>query len=143
VDATKIYYNGGNVGIGTAAPTARLHVVGDIFATQSVSSLSDAAFKTNVLPLFDALGVVERLRGVSYDRIDTGAHEIGVIAQEVERLVPEVVSVHGGHRSVAYGNLTALLIEAVKTLSGQARELSGQVAALSDEVTALKRARHS
>jgi len=121
VDPTQIYYNGGNVGIGTDAPSARLHVVGDIFATQSVSSLSDAAFKTNVLPLFDALGTVEQLRGVAYDRIDTGAHEIGVIAQEVERLVPEVVSVHGGHRSVAYGNLTALLIEAVKTLSEGAK----------------------
>ena len=143
VDPSQIYYSGGNVGIGTAVPTARLHVVGDIFATQSVSSLSDAAFKTNVLPLFDALGVVERLRGVSYDRIDTGAHEIGVIAQEVERLVPEVVSVHGGHRSVAYGNLTALLIEAVKTLSEGAKSQAKRLQELSDEVTALKRARHS
>ena len=149
-DPTQIYYNGGNVGIGTDAPSARLHVVGDIFATQSVSSLSDAAFKTNVLPLFDALGVVEQLRGVAYDRIDTGAHEIGVIAQEVERLVPEVVSVHGGHRSVAYGNLTALLIEAVKTLSEGAKAQAAEAKAqakrlqeLSDEVAALKRARHS
>jgi len=68
----------------------------------------------------------------------------------VERLVPEVVSVHGGHRSVAYGNLTALLIEAVKTLSEGAKAQAAEAKAqakrlreLSDEVAELKRARRS
>ena len=137
-DPAEIYYNSGNVGIGTATPTARLHVVGDIFATQSVSSLSDAAVKTNVTVLTNALETVKNLRGVRYDRLDTGAHEIGVIAQELEAFVPEVVTQGGvtrgvaGLRAVAYGNLTALLIEAVKSLSAEVTTLRREFNALRD-----------
>ena len=63
-----------------------------------------------------------KLRGVEYDRIDIGDHQIGVIAQEVEKIIPEVV--HGDEtKSVTYGNLVALLIEAIKELKKEIDEL--------------------
>jgi hypothetical protein len=63
------------------------------------------------------------MRGVYYDRIDTGEAGVGVIAQEMRDIVPEVVVENDGTLSVAYGNLVGILIEAVK-------ELSNKVAAL-------------
>ena len=62
------------------------------------------------------------MRGVEYDRIDTGDHQIGVIAQEIEKIIPEVVypkspSPDYETKSVAYANLVGLLIEAVKELN--------------------------
>jgi len=67
------------------------------------------------------------LRGVSYLR--NGKFEIGVIAQEVERVVPEVVITDEskyGYKSVSYGNLVGLLIEAVKELSAEVKKLKGE-----------------
>jgi len=62
------------------------------------------------------------LRGVEYDRIDSGDHQIGVIAQEVEKIIPEVV--YGDEtKSVAYGNLVGLLIEAIKEQQKEINEL--------------------
>jgi hypothetical protein len=64
-----------------------------------------------------ALGKIEQLRGVSYDLKDSGKHEIGVIAEEVGAVVPEVVSWEKNRKDangVDYGRLTALLIEATK-----------------------------
>jgi len=78
---------------------------------------SSRRWKTNIHPLTDALGKVERLRGVSYDLKASGKHEIGVIAEEVGEVVPEVVSYEENAkdaRGVDYSRLTALLIEAVK-----------------------------
>ncbi len=59
------------------------------------------------------------MRGVEYDRIDNGDHQIGVIAQEVEQIIPDVVypkqpAPNYERKSVAYGNLVGLLIEAIK-----------------------------
>ena len=54
-----------------------------------------------------------KLRGVEFDRVDIQDHQIGVIAQEIEKIIPEVV--HGDDpKSVSYGNLVGLLIEAIK-----------------------------
>lgn len=61
-------------------------------------------------------------RGVEFDRIDSGEHQIGVIAQEVEKIVPEVV--YGNEtKSVAYGNIVGLLIEAIKEQQKEINEL--------------------
>ena len=67
------------------------------------------------------------MRGVEYDRIDTGDHQIGVIAQEIEKIIPEVVypkspSPDYETKSVAYANLVGLLIEAVKELNKKIEE---------------------
>jgi hypothetical protein len=78
---------------------------------------SSRRFKTNIQTLSDALGKVERLRGVSYTLKATGKREIGVIAEEVGEVVPEVVTYEANGkdaRAVDYNRLTALLIEATK-----------------------------
>jgi hypothetical protein len=105
----------GNVGIGNSLPSAKLHVTGDILASGNVTAYSDAALKSHVCTISGALEKVRALRGVSYTK--DGEQGIGVIAQEVQTILPEVVSKHGEYLSVAYGNIVGVLIEAIKELS--------------------------
>ena len=94
------------------------------------TTYSSRRWKTNIHVLPDALSKVERLRGVSYDLKDSGKHEIGVIAEEVGEVVPEVVSYEKNGRdaqSVDYSRLTALLIEAVKQQQKQIAALRAQL----------------
>jgi hypothetical protein len=80
-------------------------------------SYSSRRWKTNIQTLHGALAKVEQLRGVSYDLKTNGKHEVGVIAEEVGAVVPEIVTFeHNGKdaRSVDYSRLTVLLIEATK-----------------------------
>jgi hypothetical protein len=74
--------------------------------------------KTDIQPLTGALEKIGRLQGVSYKRQSDGRHEIGLVAEDVESVVPEVVSREAGTHQVQgvdYAKLTALLIEAIKT----------------------------
>jgi len=94
---------------------------GSITATQFTAT-SDISLKENVITIENALEKVLSLRGVEYDRIDSGDHQIGVIAQEVEKIIPEVV--YGDEiKSVAYANIVALLIEAIKEQQKEIEEL--------------------
>jgi hypothetical protein len=91
---------------------------------------SSRRFKTNIHTLDGALETVERLRGVSYDSKADGKHEIGVIAEEVGRVMPEIVSYERNGvdaQGVDYSRLTALLIEAVKSQEAQIQQLSAQI----------------
>jgi hypothetical protein len=94
-----------------------------------VESTSDEKLKTNIKTIENGLEKVLSLRGVEYDRIDIDSHQIGVIAQEVEKIVPEVVSTNSetGTKSVAYGNLVGVLIEAIKDLKVEISELKEKV----------------
>jgi hypothetical protein len=94
-----------------------------------VESTSDEKLKTNIKTIENGLKKVLQLRGVEYDRIDIDSHQIGVIAQEVEQIVPEVVSTNSetGTKSVAYGNLVGVLIEAIKDLKVEISELKQKV----------------
>lgn len=92
---------------------------GNLVAGGTVTANSDEKLKTNVKTLENSLEKVLSLRGVEFDRIDTKEHQIGVIAQEVEKIIPDVVYPKGPTsdneiKSVAYGNLVGLLIEAIK-----------------------------
>jgi hypothetical protein len=104
-----------------------LDVTGDIAASGTVTAQSDEKLKENVITIENALEKVLSLRGVEYDRIDSGDHQIGVIAQEVEKVVPAVV--YGDEiKSVAYGNLVGLLIEAIKEQQKEIEELKKKLA---------------
>ena len=63
------------------------------------------------------------MRGVSFDRIVTGKASSGVIAQEIEKIAPELVVDDGNYKGVAYGNLVGYLIEAIKDQQKQIDEL--------------------
>jgi hypothetical protein len=120
--------NNGNVGIGTTNPTEKLHVIGNILASGTITGSSDIKFKTNIQTIPNALDKVLQLRGVEFDRIDmNGEHQIGVIAQEIEKIIPEVVYGEDGTKSVAYGNIVAVLIEAIKELSAEVESLKTQL----------------
>jgi hypothetical protein len=79
---------------------------------------SDERIKTNIETISNALDIVKDLRGVYFTRIGQTKETVGVIAQEVETVLPEVVYTDSeGLKSVSYGNMVGVLIEAVKELS--------------------------
>lgn len=97
---------------------------GDFTATGDVTAYSDENLKYNIQTIDGALGKVEGIRGVTWNRKADDSRATGVVAQELEAVLPEAVHTDAeGMKSVAYGNITGLLIEAVKELSAQVAEL--------------------
>ena len=88
---------------------------GNWTAVGNVTAYSDERLKENIKTIPNALETVKKLRGVSFERKDFSGKGIGVIAQEIEQVLPEVV-VDGEYKSVSYGNIVGLLIEAIKEL---------------------------
>ena len=100
---------------------------GSFTATGDITAYSDESLKTNIQVIDGALGKVEAIRGVTFDRIEDGSTSTGVVAHELEAVLPEAVHTDSeGLKSVAYGNITGLLIEAVKELSAQVAELKAK-----------------
>ena len=94
---------------------------------------SSRRFKINIQPLIGALEKVERLQGVSYERKADGKHEIGVVAEDVAQIVPEVVSRDPETHEVQgvdYSRLAALLIEAVKSQEAEIQQLKVRIGQL-------------
>tara|TARA_Y100000385_G_scaffold283810_1_gene340661 strand:- start:56 stop:1489 length:1434 start_codon:yes stop_codon:yes gene_type:complete len=102
---------------------------GDFTATGDFISESDARVKENVQTIENALDKVNAMRGVTFTKInsDDGRTHAGVIAQEVEAVLPEVVSEKDdGMKSVSYGNMVGLLIEAIKELKEEVEDLKSE-----------------
>lgn len=127
----------GFIGMGNIAPSVRLQVSGDIIAN-SIAGSSDLRFKTNVRSISSPLEKVKSLRGVyfnwdqkSFPNKDfSDKTELGFIAQEVEKVLPEVVSKDNSpeeYRSVKYDKVVALLVEAIKEQQKQIDSLKTQV----------------
>ena len=101
---------------------------GSITSSGDITSSSDISLKDNVITYENALDKVLAMRGVEYDRNDMdGKHEVGLIAQEVEKIIPEVVGETKGIKNIAYGKLTAVLIEAIKEQQQQIEDLKQQL----------------
>ena len=96
---------------------------GDFTATGNVTAFSDERLKENVETIEGALDKVSQMRGVMYDK--DGKRGTGVIAQEMQQVMPEVVmdSGRGDYLSVAYGNIVGVLIESIKELKAEIEEL--------------------
>ena len=127
---------GGDVGINDTTPSYKLDVDGTIRATGDVIAYSDIRVKDNIKTIDNALEKTIKLRGVSYTRndIDDTSTKIGIIAQEVLKVLPEVVSQDDkGKYSVAYGNISGLLIEAIKEQQKQIDSLQEQIKKMSSE----------
>ncbi len=121
----------GNVGIGTTLPNQKLHVngnirvAGSIFASCGTLTCSDARYKTEVEEISSALENIQKLTGVYY-MLDTEnfpdhnfeeGRQVGVIAQELEKVYPElVITGEDGYKSVAYDKLGPILMQAIKEL---------------------------
>ena len=109
-DATQLQYN----------PSTGLLVA------QDFNSLSDIRFKENVETITGATAKLEQIRGVEFDWKNTEGSSVGVIAQEVEALYPQLVTQGEDKLTVNYNGLTGLLIEAVKELTARVAELEGK-----------------
>ncbi len=137
-----IIKNTGNVGIGVTVtnPTATLEVGGDIKATNLILSggctncgvpVSDQRLKENLTPLTGSLSKISQLRGVSFEwnklaeekfHHKAGQKDIGVVAQEVQKIFPELVNTISGDEkflAVDYAKFSAILIEAIKELKAE------------------------
>ncbi len=116
--------NSGNVGIADTSPSYKLDVDGTIRATGDVIAYSDVRVKENIKTIDNAITKVNKLRGVEFNKIGSEKKSIGVIAQEIEKILPEVVKEDDkGMKSVAYGNIVGVLIEAIKDQQKQIDEL--------------------
>ena len=108
--------------IGNTGQAGTHNFNGAITATGDITAFSDARLKENIEPLQNALKMVQDLRGVSFTK--DGQRGVGFIAQELLEILPEVVRENqNGFLSVAYGNVTALLVEAIKELSEKVLQL--------------------
>jgi hypothetical protein len=86
------------------------------------NSTSDITMKENIRPIENAIEKVKRISGVHFNWKDNGVNSIGVIAQEIEKVFPELVQEMDGVKSVSYGNLIAVLIEAIKELDKRTKK---------------------
>jgi hypothetical protein len=109
---------------GTLVVTGGVGVSGQITTTTLVET-SSIAFKENVNPIDNALAAIMQLVGVTYDRKDNNEHEAGLIAEEVNKILPDLVSkdANGDPHGIKYTKLTAYLIEAIKSLKQEINEL--------------------
>ena len=109
----------------TGAFTATGNITGQDLYARAFYYKSDERLKENILPVTNSLDIIEQLQGVSFDWSETGKHDIGVIAQEVEAIIPEaVVANEDGFLSVNATPIIAHLIEAVKELKAEVDRLN-------------------
>jgi hypothetical protein len=103
---------------------------GDLTAAGDINSTSDKRLKENVETIDNALDKVLAMRGVGFNRIGKDTRSIGVIAQEIEKILPEVVHVDDSDekfKSVSYANIVAVLIEAIKEQQEQIEDLKSKI----------------
>ncbi len=129
----------GKVGIMTHTPAYALHVAsGQVAGAGAYVNASDARLKKDVAPIAYGLEAVMKLRPVGFNWIDQSqdwkkAHQIGLIAQDVEKIIPEVVTTaqdKEGAKSLAYGSLVPVLIKAVQEQTARIESLEKEVAKL-------------
>lgn len=122
-----LIFQGNDGGSAITALTLDMSEAGAATFNDNVTAFSDERLKDNIETLEHGLAKVEQLRGVTYIR--DGKENIGVIAQEVEKILPEIVLTADdemGTKSVDYSRITAVLIEAVKDLSAKVKELESK-----------------
>jgi len=111
---------------GNLTVTGLIQAGGDLIAFQNLVP-SDSRLKSDVTPLKDSLAKINQMQGVSYTFDPSGKKQIGLIAQDVEKIIPEVVSIQNDYYTMSYPNLVAVLIEAVKELSSKVEDLESRL----------------
>ena len=151
----SLNFIGGNVGVGTTSPSERLHVVGNLRVQGSTDCTlgngaggtncsSDIRLKDNVTEIEDSLNKVLSLRGVEFNWNEKsqspGRHDIGVIAQDVEKAFPTAVmeDAHTGYKKVDYAVLVAPVIQALKELNQRIQDLFSASQGHSDDIALLR-----
>jgi len=122
---------------GTGAPTfpegisvdtisGNLTITGVINAVD-FNSTSDRNLKKDIVKIDNALDKVQSINGYIFTYKDTNIRSTGAIAQEIEKVLPEVVDGEEGNKKVSYGNMVGLLIEAIKEQQKQIEELQSLI----------------
>jgi UDP-3-O-[3-hydroxymyristoyl] glucosamine N-acyltransferase len=130
----------GNIGIGTdAVDQFKMEISGNVHLTGTITSDSDRRIKSEIHQLSGCLESIQELNGYSFARVDledNGKKHIGVIAQEVETLYPELITAHErtGIKSVNYNGLSAVLIECVKELKTENQSMRERIHSLEQQV---------
>ena len=156
--AQKLHVNGGNIvtsgsiGAGTNSPAQKLHVIGQIIATDKITSFySDERLKTDIELIPEPLNIIEQLNGFYYKAnelaesfgIETNKKEIGLSAQEVNKVLPElvdlapfdtirdendnIVSKSGeNYLTISYERLMPVIVESIKQLNNEIKLLKGE-----------------
>jgi hypothetical protein len=138
----------GNVGIGTTAPSYKLHVSGQIYATGDIVAFSDLRYKQDLQVIVNPLDKVQNLTGYTYTMTTATEKEdvtkltpryVGLIAQDLEKVLPEAVHKDpDGKMSVAYGNLAGLFVESIKELTEENKQLKEQLSTMQTRIEALE-----
>ena len=125
----------GNIGIGTMTPAYALHVIGTVAGTSAYMNASDVRYKKEIEVIKNPLSKLLQINGVSYifkneefsDLKFSKRRELGVIAQNVEKVFPEAVSRdQNGFRSVAYSMLISPIIEAIREMNSKTSKLEAE-----------------
>ena len=124
-------------------PAASLHVTGDGLFTGNITAYysSDITLKDNIRPIESAIFKVQQIRGVEFDWNEKSTelqqekgHDVGLIAQEVEKVLPEVVQIReDGIKAVAYEKVVPLLVEAIKEQQTLIEDLSNRIKLLEEK----------
>jgi hypothetical protein len=146
-NSEHVLLNTTGFGIGTTSPSTKLHVSGDILASGNVTAYSDIRAKSNLGVITEPLSKVSQLTGYTYEMIDNPdlttkitPRFTGIIAQELEKVLPEAVHKHNdGKYSVAYGNMAGLFVESIKELIKENTELKTKVSSLEERLEVLER----
>ena len=117
-----------NVGIKSTAPTSALDVTGDVKVSGIVTatdfnSSSDINLKTNIQTIENPIDKLLEINGVTFNWIENEKASVGVIAQDVEKVLPQLVNDMGSHKVVNYNGLIGLLVECIKHQQKQIDEL--------------------
>ena len=126
-----IKFRGSDGGSGIDALVLDMSEAGAATFNNNVTAYSDVRLKSDIETIEHGLDKVEQMRGVTYIRNDNeeGGQQVGVIAQEIEEILPQIVLTADdemGTKSVDYSRITAVLIEAVKELSARVKELENK-----------------
>ncbi|MEZ4953982.1 MAG: tail fiber domain-containing protein [Saprospiraceae bacterium] len=144
---TTLAIGNGRVGIGTNTPREKLEVVGNICHTGSISACSDRRYKTDFQAITNPLEKIQQLNGLYYnwktekfpDKQFTDERQIGVIAQEVEVLFPEIVLTdEQGFKSVDYSKLTPILLEAIKEQQQMIEQLQASNGEMASQIQTIQ-----
>lgn len=120
------------VGVGTAAPTDKFHVIGNILCTNTVTavdfnSTSDENVKENVVVINHATDIVQQLEGVEFTWKNSGVKSAGFIAQRIEEVLPHLVHLNSeGTKTLNYNGIIAYLVQTVKELDARIQMLENR-----------------
>ena len=126
-----------HIGAGTDPSSIQLQVTGQIASTDNITAYysSDISLKDNLRPIENALFKVNQIAGYEFDwnekshqiQQDKG-HDVGLVAQEVEKVLPEVIQIReDGIKAIAYEKVVPLLVQSIKELTKRVEELEDEL----------------